>query len=409
MTTKKKCLVLALTASLLVVVAIITGGCRIRNPKAESADLPCEHQWNTGEVTQVATCVEEGQFTKTCALCQETMTESLELVAHTEVKAQAKSPTCENTGLTEGTKCSVCGISIVQQKVIAALGHTVVVDQQIEPTCAVVGQTEGAHCGECGKVLLEQEPIPALSHELEESDAFAATCEATGFTGGEKCMNCDYVASGEVIPALGHFWSEYTYTQGKCDEERYGLHTCLREECGKKEAVTFPPIGHNFNAGTVTDQATCENTGLLVKQCLNDGCGIYWTETLPALGHDYVDGTCSVCGASEETATLSGTWVWNEHPNFGSADVCLLYSVPELSYTAGEYVCHGMEIWDDPEQVLYDDDGESRDLIAYGYMSSVGGKAWQFESLRTIAFDGEQTVSKAFYDWFIMNAEKQGG
>lgn len=304
MTTKKKWLVFALAVCLLAVVAVITGGCRIKKPKAESADLPCEHEWNVAKVTKEPTCVQEGELTKVCVLCEAKETESIEMVAHTEVQIEAQSPTCEQPGLTAGTKCSVCHITISAREIIPPLGHTVIVDEQVAPTCAVEGKTEGAHCSICEKVLLAQEDIPTLPHELMQISACAATCETDGHTGGEYCVNCDVIATGEVIPALGHLWSEYTYTQGACDEERYGLHTCLREECGKKEAFTFPPIGHNFNAGTVTNPATCEGTGLLVKQCLNAGCGIYWTETLPALGHNFVDGACIVCGKSEETAKL---------------------------------------------------------------------------------------------------------
>lgn len=43
---------------------------------------------------------------------------------HTEVVIAAVAPTCTETGLTEGKKCSVCGIVTVDQKTVAAKGHT---------------------------------------------------------------------------------------------------------------------------------------------------------------------------------------------------------------------------------------------------------------------------------------------
>ena len=315
MTSKKKYLILVLTASIVAIVTILSGGCKVRRPEAQSADELCVHEWNAGEVTREPTCMEEGEFTKTCVLCQATITDSLEMVGHTPVEMQEVLPTCEQVGLTGGTQCDVCGIVLTSQEIVPATGHMVVVDMQVQPTCEAEGKTEGAHCSICEKVLLAQEDIPTLPHELMQISAYAATCETDGHTGGEYCVNCDVIATGEVIPALGHLWSEYTYTQAKCDEERYGLHTCLREGCGKKEAFTFPPIGHNLNEGTVANAATCTKEGLLIKQCVNEGCGIYWSETIPMLAHSYVNGVCGVCGQAMESQisfTINGETLYAE-------------------------------------------------------------------------------------------------
>lgn len=42
---------------------------------------------------------------------------------HTLVTDEAATPTCTDTGLTEGSHCSVCGTVLVEQETIAALGH----------------------------------------------------------------------------------------------------------------------------------------------------------------------------------------------------------------------------------------------------------------------------------------------
>ena len=44
-------------------------------------------------------------------------------INHTVVTLAAKEPTCTETGLTEGSACSVCGKVFEEQKVIPALGH----------------------------------------------------------------------------------------------------------------------------------------------------------------------------------------------------------------------------------------------------------------------------------------------
>ena len=42
---------------------------------------------------------------------------------HTPVTLEAKAPTCTEPGLTEGSKCSVCGEILVAQQEVKALGH----------------------------------------------------------------------------------------------------------------------------------------------------------------------------------------------------------------------------------------------------------------------------------------------
>lgn len=72
--------------------------------------------------------------------------------------------TCVNTGLTEGEYCSACGMVIIEQEEIPALGHTVVIDEAIAPTCTETGLTEGRHCSVCNAVLLIQDILTELGH-----------------------------------------------------------------------------------------------------------------------------------------------------------------------------------------------------------------------------------------------------
>nr|MCR5067964.1 InlB B-repeat-containing protein [Erysipelotrichaceae bacterium] len=47
---------------------------------------------------------------------------------------------------------------------IPATGHTPVIDPAVDPTCTETGLTEGSHCSVCGKVLVAQQEVPALGH-----------------------------------------------------------------------------------------------------------------------------------------------------------------------------------------------------------------------------------------------------
>ena len=54
------------------------------------------------------------------------------------------------------------------QQVVPATGHTEVVDKAVSPTCTETGLTEGKHCTVCSAVLVKQETVPALGHDWGE-------------------------------------------------------------------------------------------------------------------------------------------------------------------------------------------------------------------------------------------------
>lgn len=135
-----------------------------------------EHIWNEGEVTKAATCTEAGVKTYTCTVCKATKTEDIVATGHTEVIDPAVAPTCTETGLTEGKRCSVCNIVITAQETVAANGHTW--DEGVvttEPT----GETEGVRtytCTVCGGT--KTETIPAASADEKNGYDIAWTVES---------------------------------------------------------------------------------------------------------------------------------------------------------------------------------------------------------------------------------------
>jgi hypothetical protein len=60
-----------------------------------------------------------GSETKTITLVDE----KYDVIAHTEVVVKGYLPTCDEAGLSDGKKCSVCGTITEAQKEIAKVGH----------------------------------------------------------------------------------------------------------------------------------------------------------------------------------------------------------------------------------------------------------------------------------------------
>ena len=79
----------------------------------------CQHTFGEWDTVKQATCKEDGKRTRTCNKCSETEVESIpKSEIHTTVIDEAVPATCKDTGLTEGSHCSVCNKVFVEQTVL---------------------------------------------------------------------------------------------------------------------------------------------------------------------------------------------------------------------------------------------------------------------------------------------------
>lgn len=92
------------------------------------------HTWDEGSVTTEPTCTEEGVKTYACSGCDETKTEMIP-VTHNEVIDDAVAPTCTETGLTEGSHCSICGTVLTAQVIVPTIEH-----DYVNRVCASCGE-----------------------------------------------------------------------------------------------------------------------------------------------------------------------------------------------------------------------------------------------------------------------------
>ena len=187
------------------------------------------HKWSDWFV-KPATCTEEGGEMRYCALCGATEHRGETIVAtgHNLTHHEAVASTCTAVGTKAHYECSVCHKLFVdgesgkvevsaEELVIPTTEHTVVVDKAVEPTCTETGLTEGSHCSVCGTVLVAQEVIPATGHTVVTDEEKAPTCTETGLTEGSHCSVCNEVlVSQEVIPATGHTYDAVTTGNNVC-------------------------------------------------------------------------------------------------------------------------------------------------------------------------------------------------
>lgn len=222
------------------------------------------HAWDGGAITLEPTCAAEGAAAYTCTRCGETRTEAIARLDHTPVAVPGKAATCLETGLTEGSVCSVCGTVLQTQETIPLTDHTPVAIEGKAATCTESGLTEGSICSVCGEILQAQEPIPAAGHVPQAIPTVAATCMGTGLTEGSRCAVCGTILKAqETTLALGHDWhTATTEPVGITDGET--VTTCSR--CGETSRTPIPAALALFNLLRRTSSIPVDVSGLVVVQ-----------------------------------------------------------------------------------------------------------------------------------------------
>ena len=172
--------------------------------KAQTTTAALGHSWDNGKVTKAATCTAAGTKTYTCTRCKKTRTETIAATGHKAVKDAAVAATCETTGKTEGSHCSVCGTVLKAQTTTAALGHdygewkTIKAATYTEP-----GQAERVCRRNASHKEYRQLPI------LEKAKIALSACSI-------QLSEQTYVYDGtEKAPTVTITYNEKTLTEGK--------------------------------------------------------------------------------------------------------------------------------------------------------------------------------------------------
>ena len=271
------------------VTGVAAGNCQIIATAADGSGITgtyriyvYSHLFDKGTVTKEATCEEDGikLFACTRKGCTHTKTETIPALGHNPEAVAEKAPSKTESGYIAHYKCSRCGklFSDAEGKneitassvVIPATGHDLTKIGAKSQTCTEDGNIEyyvckDTDCG-CGKfysdpygqheINKDSVIIAAAGHKLSNIAGKPATCEADGYEAYYKCSVCNKMFSDK---------------SGQNQIEK---------------PVVISKTGHEWDSGSVTKKADCENAGTKTFKCIHDGCTKSKTETIPALGHD---------------------------------------------------------------------------------------------------------------------------
>ena len=220
--------------------------------KEQKAVPATGHSYGEWTVIENATCVKEGKETKTCTKCGDVQTRSMAKTAHTEVSIPGTEPTCTQPGLTDGSKCSVCGKILKEQEVTKpATGHVYGEWTVVEEATCTKNGTKTATCTKCGDV--KKENIPAIGHKEEVIPEVAPTCGKAGLTEGLKCSVCGEILKKQTEkPATGkHKYSAYKITKA-ATALRTGSKMRICSVCNKKETASIKKLPATIKLNTTS-------------------------------------------------------------------------------------------------------------------------------------------------------------
>lgn len=368
-----------------------------------------------------ATCKEQGYTQHTCSVCSESFSDAYtEKLKHSLGDwEQSVAPDCTNSGQ-EVRKCALCG-DAVEQRELTALGHawgewTVFKaatfredgesrkycsrcdayksqripklseshthdfngkEEIITPASCTAEGSKKVYCSEteCGEFITK--PIPKIDHDFGE---WKITTEPTFDTDGEKarkCKNCDETETAR-IPKLseGHIHDftgrEEIIKPATCTEKGEKRVYCLNSSCGEYTVVAIDMIDHIKGDWEITEQPSCNKTGIKVKKCTS--CGkVMESESIAMTKHTlsdvvtpptptsqgYTTHTCTVCGYSYvdsytdyeaphvhdfsgkeeliEAATCTKDGSKKVYCTGDGCDEYTIVTLPKIAHTAGEW------------------------------------------------------------------------
>lgn len=217
----------------------------------------------------------------------------------------------------EGTPASTT------EKPETTCNHVEVLDAGTAATCTESGMTDGSHCSICGATIKEQTVIQPTGHSFGEwTETKAATCTEAGEQ-EHTCATCGHTEK-QGIEALGHALPEEWTTDvaATCIQVGQMSKTCTR--CGEKVETAEIPMTEHVIVTDPAVAATCTKSGLTEgSHCAI--CNTVFTEQKKTTGkHKYSGYKCSTCGKIQDGHQVDylKKWVMENGTVKGEAVFC---------------------------------------------------------------------------------------
>lgn len=252
----------------------------------------------TGNITGI----HEGTADITAKYGNFTATKNVQVTGHPNVELKnAKEATCSEEGYTGDQICKDCGVIVENGKTISKKEHSWDSGKiTIQATCTETGKKTYT-CQACRAT--KTETVPAVGHTVVIDAAVAATCETDGKTEGSHCSVCGTVLTAQkTIKATGHDWDEGKITQeATCEKSGVKTYTC--KTCKKTKTEEINALGHKI----VTDPAvaaTCEKDGKTEgSHCSVCSKVFVEQDVIPATGHTPVTDPAVVATCEDDGKT----------------------------------------------------------------------------------------------------------
>lgn len=225
------------------------------------------HSWNSGKVTEAATCKKEGTKTYICKNCGETKTESIPKTEHQWDNGKVtKEATCKEEGNKTYT-CSICGDA--KTEAIPKKDHTWDEGKVTKKATCTEDGLKVYRCKNCGET--KEEILNATGHQhTEVRNEKKATCTEDGYSGDVYCKDCgELIKKGSATEKANHNWQLTKEEKVTCEKDGSKTYTCA--DCKGTKTETIPATGHKFDSWK-TVKAQSIYSGAVQKRTCNS-CG----------------------------------------------------------------------------------------------------------------------------------------
>ncbi len=230
--------------------------------RCDTIDAKNPHSWDSGVVTQEATCTTAGKKTFTCTTCNATKTETLNALDHDF--ADTWTSDADN----HWKKCSRCDAKSENKEHTWNDGEITIL-----PTCTTAGEKTYT-CSVCDKTKTED--VPANSHTGGTATCIAkATCDVCKQEYGDKNPDNHAGDLGDWLSDSTQHWKAYSCCGIEADRADHsgGTATCIAKAKCDTCGVEYGDLAaHNYTAETVKEEAlktpgTCKDAAVYYYSC----------------------------------------------------------------------------------------------------------------------------------------------